>query len=430
MLGRVALGRNKFQAQNFNFILNLLLLLLQLLLLLYTAVIAAASGQMDFETLRALPHDASHPCYRGDPHTRTKANNPITHLFTKRKAEHRPITVAAPMVRYSKLAFRSTVSHYDCDLVYTPMLLAKEFSNHPNARNAEFHSSREDARPLVVQFAAKEPEFLAKACLLVRDYTDAVGLNCGCPQSWACQAGIGAQLMKEPERVCALIRAARAAVGETILLEAKMRVHRDLKETVAWAQMVEASGVDWITCHGRTKSTRSSEPVDLEAIRLVRESVKIPVIANGDVINAAEARRIYEATGCAGVMSARGLFANPALFSRTRREDAVGCPWHAVERFMDHAIQTKLHPKLLQSHLVEMFGSGRFWDKKTRIAFMEERTTAGISDFIDARYVRLRPGEEGFAERETPIRKTVARTAPDEKKTNVDALAETLEAVL
>jgi hypothetical protein len=109
-------------------------------------------------------------------------------------------------------------------------------------------------------------------------------------------------------------------------------------------------------------------------------------------------------------MSARALFANPALFSRAREEGAIGCPWHAIERFMSHAERTRLHPVLLQSHLVEMMSSGRYWTKKTKVAFMQERSVEGVTNFIDARYVRLKEGEEGFGEREMPVLKTLPET--------------------
>ena len=73
-------------------------------------------------------------------------------------------------------------------------------------------------------------------------------------------------------------------------------------------------GVDWITVHGRLRTQRSTEPVDYEAIKLIKESVNIPVFANGDVFSKADADRIVAETGVDGVMAARGLLENPGIF--------------------------------------------------------------------------------------------------------------------
>ena len=99
------------------------------------------------------------------------------------------------MVRYSKLPFRQLVRDYAVDLTYTPMLVAKEFIRHPHARYTEFSTNAHD-RPLIVQFAAKDSITLSRAAEMVFPYVDGVDLNCGCPQTWACQEGIGAGLIE------------------------------------------------------------------------------------------------------------------------------------------------------------------------------------------------------------------------------------------
>ncbi|XP_078737998.1 tRNA-dihydrouridine(20a/20b) synthase [NAD(P)+]-like, partial [Lampetra fluviatilis] len=125
----------------------------------------------------------------------------------------RMVRVSAPMVRYSKLAFRSLVRRYGCDLCFTPMILADAFARSLRARDSEFTTNAAD-RPLIVQFAANDPYDLAAASLAVTPYADGVDLNCGCPQRWAVSEGYGACLLDKPELVRDMVRQVRAQIPD------------------------------------------------------------------------------------------------------------------------------------------------------------------------------------------------------------------------
>ncbi|XP_050593581.1 DNA repair and recombination protein RAD54-like isoform X1 [Bombus affinis] len=118
--------------------------------------------------------------------------------------EPRMIKVCAPMVRYSKLQFRTLVRQYDCDICFTPMILADSFVQSEKARDNEFSTNNGD-KPLVVQFAAKNVYDFLNATELVAPYCNGVDLNCGCPQRWALKDGYGADLLKKPDLVKDLI---------------------------------------------------------------------------------------------------------------------------------------------------------------------------------------------------------------------------------
>lgn len=85
-------------------------------------------------------------------------------------------------------------------------------------------------------------------------------------------------------------------------------------------------GVDFLTVHGRTRLQKSTEPVNFEGIKLVKESINVPVIANGSIFSTKDADEMYEKTGVDGVMSARGLLQNPALFAGYETT-----PWECIE---------------------------------------------------------------------------------------------------
>lgn len=132
------------------------------------------------------------------------------------------------MVRYSKLPFRQLVRDYAVDLTFTPMLVAKEFIRHPHARYTEFSTNEHD-RPVIAQFAAKDSVTLSRAAEMVFPFVDGVDLNCGCPQAWACQEGIGAGLLNNPEVVRDMVRGVKARVGGGFCVSTKIRIHTDLR---------------------------------------------------------------------------------------------------------------------------------------------------------------------------------------------------------
>ncbi len=158
----------------------------------------------------------------------------------------------------------------------------------------------------------------------------------------------------------------------------KIRIHKDLRETVDFVRTVEAAGVDFITVHGRTRSTPSSQAVDLEAIKLVASHITVPTLSNGDVFSLSDAKLHVEKTGVDGVMAARGLLQNPALF----RGDE-GCPWEAVERFMGQVVRRPLPFKLVVHHLSEMMGSDRSQCRSTLLTKEERMEMMGCDNMVE-----------------------------------------------
>jgi tRNA-dihydrouridine synthase 4 len=245
------------------------------------------------------------------------------------------------------------------------MLVAKEFTRHPHARYTEF-STNSDDRPVIAQFAAKDSITLSRAAEMVMGYVDGIDLNCGCPQAWACQDGIGAGLMKNPEAVRDMVRGVKARCGQGFCVSTKIRIHADLRQTVEFVRQVESAGIDFISVHGRTKSQRSSTPPNLEAIALVKSTVRCPVVANGDVYSLGDVRQIVNATNVdgifltvfnSGVMAARGLLENPAMYAGHDKT-----PWGCVERYVDYALSYGSNFHIFQHHLVEM--TGKMFSKK------------------------------------------------------------------
>ena len=324
---------------------------------------------------------------------RNPLHNPL-HILKTARENGRPATVCGPMVRYSKLPFRELVRHYGADIVYTPMILAREFVRNGIGRASDFTTNDSD-RSLVVQVGCNNVGDLVRFVDMVHPYVDGIGINCGCPIRDKVNEGIGAALMAQPELVAAMVSAVKRKYGARVCLETKIRVHADIAETVRFALMVEAAGVDYITVHGRTKNTRSSVPADLDAIRRVKMAVSVPVVANGDCFSAADVTRIAEYTGADGVMAVRGILANPALFAGHEVT-----PWAAVERFWDLAAAYGLPFRIAQHHLLQMLDGSV---PRRVLREMNELTCfVDLVDWFDERFVLRRKGDAGFAAEVAP----------------------------
>lgn len=298
----------------------------------------------------------------------------ILDIFDAARTAGASVRFAAPMVRYSKLPFRLLVRRHGVDVAYTPMIMADSFHRSGIARDCEFQTCPED-RPLVMQFAASNAADFRRAAELVAPHVDGIDLNCGCPQSWAQQEQVGAYWMTGDWDVLAdMLKQAREAAGGCPI-STKIRILDDPRKIVEMARRLQAAGVSWITVHGRTKHQRSSEPVNYEIIRLVKENVRIPVVANGNVFTAEDAVELQHKTGVDGVMAARGLLENPVLFEGPMA-------WPVVDEFLGLAIDYGLPTALVHHHLSTMMT--RLLPANRLRHFNALTSMSSLLDFLDA----------------------------------------------
>ncbi|KAK1253690.1 hypothetical protein MKX07_001767 [Trichoderma sp. CBMAI-0711] len=262
-------------------------------------------------------------------------------IFDAARREDRFLYACAPMVRYSKLAFRQTVHKYGVDLCWTPMILAKEFNRNQFARDSDFTISTTGIQPpTIVQFGANVPLELARASTLVAPYVSGVDLNCGCPQSWACAETLGAALMNKRELVRDMVVETRqhlARDGWAVGLEkdvdsprgrsvsVKIRVHDDLRRTMDYLDTVighpQNRLVDWITIHPRTRHTPSTTPIRTEALEILTEkySRTLPILLSGDVFDLAALP--IRATSSPNSPSSSSTIVPPDLATLTLKEE-------------------------------------------------------------------------------------------------------------
>lgn len=237
-----------------------------------------------------------------------------------------------------------------------------------------------DDNPVVIQFAARNAFEFANAAELAAPYVDGIDLNCGCPQRWALQEGIGAKLMHvDPEHLKDMIRQARGRSVDTPV-SVKIRIYEDRRRTVELARQLESVGASWITVHGRRKEQKPSEPIDPESIRLVKSVLNIPVIANGNIFTRQEAEELHNLTGANGIMSARGLLENPALFAGHTKT-----PWSAVTRYIELATTYGSCHAIMHHHLATMMQS--LLPNASLRNFNTLTSIPSILDFISEHYI-------------------------------------------
>ncbi|XP_076822406.1 tRNA-dihydrouridine(20a/20b) synthase [NAD(P)+]-like [Clavelina lepadiformis] len=286
-----------------------------------------------------------------------------------------PTKICAPMVRYSKLQFRTLVRKYGCDIAYTPMVVSDSFVQSEECRKVEFITNEND-KPLIVQFAANNPEDFASATEMVFPYCDGVGLNCGCPQRWAMAKGYGAKLLRNPEQLVDYIRFTRSRLQDPdFSISTKIRLHADPHKTVEMCRRLENVGVSFISVHGRTTKERH-QPVHYDQIKLIKDAVSVPVVANGDVKSLTDVYKVYEETGADGIMVARGILKNPAMFEGYDRT-----PMKCVQDWLNICSRHETSFTCFHNHLIYMLEKRA--TKEDKQIFNNLRSIPAVIEYLD-----------------------------------------------
>ena len=222
--------------------------------------------------------------------------------------------VLAPMAGVCNSAFRKIIKEMGAGLMYAEMVSDKALV-YNSKKTEDMLYMEECERPIVQQiFGSDKDTFVIAAKKVYEEMKpDIIDINMGCPvPKVAVKAQAGSALLKNPEKIKEIVRAVVDAVP--IPVTVKIRSGWDLTSINACevARICESAGASAITIHGRTRSQGYSGVVDYDIIRQVKESVSIPVIGNGDVVDIESAKKMF-ATGVDAIMIGRGTLGNPWL---------------------------------------------------------------------------------------------------------------------
>ena len=223
--------------------------------------------------------------------------------------------ILAPMAGVTDLPFRTIVEKFKPGLVCTEMVSSKALF-YGDEKTKQLLKCDGEKRPISMQIFGSDPETMGFAAKYVSKLADIVDINMGCPAPKVVKNGDGSKLLLDLNKVEEIVKSVVANSEVPVTL--KYRKGWDNNNIVACevAKIAEKNGISAITIHGRTRDEFYSGRADLDIIKEVKESVNIPVIGNGDVIDEESAKYMFEYTGVDGIMIGRGTMGNPWIFEQ------------------------------------------------------------------------------------------------------------------
>ena len=221
--------------------------------------------------------------------------------------------ILAPMAGVTNLPFRIICEKFEPGMVCTEMVSTKAiFYNDQKTRR--LLNTEGEKRPISFQIFGSDEETMGYTAKYMSKIADIIDINMGCPAPKVVKNGDGSKLLLDLEKAKRIMKV--VVENSSVPVTVKIRKGWDKENIVAVqvAKIAEEVGISAITIHGRTRSEFYTGKADWDIIKEVKDSVKIPVIGNGDIVDEETAYQMFEKTGVDGIMIGRGSFGNPWIF--------------------------------------------------------------------------------------------------------------------
>lgn len=231
------------------------------------------------------------------------------------------VVFLAPMAGVTDLVYRKICREYGADMVYTEMVSSNGLY-YNDEKSISMLETQVTERPVALQIFGNEPEIMASVVeryINDLEHVDILDINMGCPAPKIVNNGNGSALMKNPILAGKIIEAVVKQSKKPVTVKIRKGWDDTQINAVEFAKILEASGAEAITVHGRTRDQFYAGKADWDIIGEVKAAVKIPVIGNGDVFSAEDGLEMLAKTGCDAIMIGRGCQGNPWLFKQIKQ---------------------------------------------------------------------------------------------------------------
>lgn len=273
--------------------------------------------------------------------------------------------VLAPMAGVCNSAFRRIIKEMGAGLLYAEMISDKALV-YNNEKTKDMLYMTESERPISQQiFGSDKKSFVEAAKIIEKSmHPDIIDINMGCPvPKVAVKSQAGSALLKDPDKTYDIVKAVKEVVNVPVTVKIRSGWDKNSINAVLVAKTCEKAGASAIAVHPRTRSQGYSGKADWNIIKEVKDAVNIPVIGNGDILSAKDAKQMIDETGCDAVMIGRGTLGNPYLIKQVVRylEDGVLLPDQSPKERMETCLKHF-------NYLLEV--------KPEKVAILEMRTHA------------------------------------------------------
>ncbi|MBM4055303.1 MAG: tRNA dihydrouridine synthase DusB [Planctomycetes bacterium] len=295
--------------------------------------------------------------------------------------------ILAPMAGFSDIPYRLICRRFGMPMSYTEVIstCGIVWNSKKTYKLLEF---KEEERPITFQVVGNDEDRITEACKRIEQLgPDIIDINMGCSVSDIAGKGAGAGLLKYPSKIEKIFKNLTGSLSVPVTGKIRLGWDHKTRNYLEIAKILEENGASLIAVHGRTRSQFFSGVADWDAIAEVKQLVKIPVIANGDVRTAADIKEIKKRTDCDGVMIGRAAIGHPWIFQGRDREavstsekiEMIRYHLHCMEDYYGHTNGVILFRKHAVKYIVGMTNA-----TELRPNLLKSMSTEEIISYITA----------------------------------------------